>query len=137
MLRVVLDTNILLSACWKPTGNEGRAVELALAGAFTPCVTNAVVNEYRDVLLRDKFAALRPRVETMLQSLELCAYLVTATSRVYASNDDDDNRVLECAAAAGAKYLVTGNGKHYPSEWGVTQVVNARKFLDAISGSAD
>ncbi len=136
MLRVVLDTNILISACWTPSGNEARTVDLAITGAFTACVSKEVLAEYRDVLFRDKFAALRPRAEAMLQSIELRSLFVASTSPVHAASDEDDNRLLECAAGAGASYLVTGNLKHYPAEWGVTKIVNARQFLDAVFGSA-
>jgi predicted nucleic acid-binding protein len=49
------------------------------------------------------------------------------------SPDPDDNKFLECAQAAGADYLVTGNKRHFPKRWGKTKVVNARELLDLIS----
>jgi predicted nucleic acid-binding protein len=53
----------------------------------------------------------------------------TAGEHLTAASDEDDNRFLECAAAAGAEYLVTGNLRHYPAAHGSTQVVNARGFF--------
>jgi predicted nucleic acid-binding protein len=46
--------------------------------------------------------------------------------------DADDNRILECADAAGADFLVTGNKRHFPAEWKRTSVVNGREFLERV-----
>ncbi len=133
-MRVVLDTNILISACWTPGGLEAETVKRALAGTITACVSPPVLAEYRDVLFRDKFAALRARAEGLLSTLEARAFHVNPVMPVSAASDEDDNRFLECAAEAGAAYLVTGNLKHYPAEWGVTKIVNAREFLSSLLG---
>jgi putative PIN family toxin of toxin-antitoxin system len=128
-MRVVLDTNVLLSACLKPDGLEARMVDLALAGTLEACVTDEVWAEYRDVLYRDKFAAWRARADFLLQSLHPRVSRVTGGERATAAYDEDDNRFLECAVAAGARYLVSGNLRHYPAEYGCTMVLNARQFL--------
>lgn len=44
--------------------------------------------------------------------------------------DPEDNRLLECAAAAAADYLITGNKRHFPTRWRKIMVVNAREFLE-------
>ena len=128
-MRVVLDTNILISACWTPSGLESQTVRMALAGTITACVSPAVWAEYRDVLFRDKFAAVRNRATELLANLEACAIEVVPQDTVTAATAEDDNRFLECAATAGAAYLITGNLKHYPARWGSTWIVNARGFL--------
>jgi putative PIN family toxin of toxin-antitoxin system len=128
-MRVVLDTNVLLSACLKPAGLEAQVVDRALAGELEPCVTAAVWDEYRDVLLRDKFRTARTRAEWMLAALETVVLRMGETERVTVATDEDDNRFLECAAAAGAAFLVTGNLRHYPTVFGATEVVNARDFV--------
>ena len=128
-MRVVLDTNILISACWTPDGLESQTVQLALAGTITACVSPAVWAEYRDVLFRDKFASIRDRADELLAKLEARAVQVEPRETVSAATDEDDNRFLECAVAAGAAYLITGNLKHFPARWGSTQIVNARGFL--------
>ena len=58
--------------------------------------------------------------------------MVTPRERVSLSPDDDDNRLLECAAAAGAAFLVTGNKAHFPTEWQKTKIVNARNLLQFL-----
>ena len=107
-------------------------VDRTLAGELVACVTEAVWAEYRDVLLRPKFQAVRARAEWMLASLQPVALRVEGGEPATAATDEDDNRFLECAAAAGAAFLVTGNLRHYPAAFGETRVVNARGFSDAL-----
>jgi predicted nucleic acid-binding protein len=52
---------------------------------------------------------------------------------VNACTDPDDNVFLECAQAAAAHYLITGNAKHFPAAWGSTQIMSARQFLHAVA----
>jgi putative PIN family toxin of toxin-antitoxin system len=129
----VLDTNVLFSACYKVTGLEARLVNLAIMGRLTACVSPPVLAEYSDVLFRPKHAGIRGVVDETLNAFERAAVLVQPTIAVKVSPDDDDNRFLECAAAAQADYLVPGNLKHYPPSWAGVGIVNARQFFDLNS----
>ncbi len=137
-MRVVLDTNILVSASWKPAGLESEVVNLANSGRIVACVSAETLAEYRDVLSRRKLASVRSRASEVLAKFEDTALVVETAAPITASVDDDDNRFLECAAAAGAEYLITGNLRHYPAEWtganGTTRIVNARTFLSHVCG---
>jgi putative PIN family toxin of toxin-antitoxin system len=135
-MKAVLDTNVLVSACWKPDGLEARTVALGLSGAYTMCVSPPVLAEYRDVLARKKLRALSDRADTLLAGFARTAVLYEASIRIDAAGDEDDNRFLECAFAANADYLVTGNLRHYPDVCGVTRIVNARRFLSECFGAA-
>ena len=64
----------------------------------------------------------------MLELLKAEATIVSPQATATGSKDDSDNRFLECAEAADAEYLVTGNKRHFPMEWKSTQIVNAREF---------
>jgi putative PIN family toxin of toxin-antitoxin system len=128
-VRVVLDTNVLVSACWKPDGLEAQTVTLAVLGAFTACASTQILAEYREVLFRDKFAPLRGRATLLLAALEPRLLMLQAATQVHATRDEDDHCFIDCAAAARADYLVTGNLKDFPAQWGHTRAVNARQFL--------
>ncbi|MCU1330512.1 MAG: nucleic acid-binding protein contains domain-like protein [Bryobacterales bacterium] len=130
-VRVVLDTNVLISAALKPGGLEASVVAAALAGHVEVWVTSEVWAEYEEVLARPKFAKVRAQAQLMLGALGAKVHRTAATAPVTSATDEDDNRFLECAAAADASYLVTGNLRHYPLEWGPTRMVNARGFADA------
>ena len=128
-MRVVLDTNILISACWSPGGIEELVLRYGLAGRFKIATSADLWTEYREVLGRAKFAKLRDRIEPMLLQLAAKALLFSPQVRVSAASDEDDNRVLECALAAQASYVVTGNLKHFPVDWPHARIMNARQFL--------
>ena len=129
MIKAVLDTNVLVSACWKPDGLEAGTVALALAGAYTICVSPPVLSEYRDVLARKKLQPYSERAQGLLSRLERVAISLESPLRIDAARDEDDNRFLECALATEANYLITGNLRHYPDICGGTRIVNARRFL--------
>lgn len=133
-MRIVLDTNILVSACCKPQGLEASVAGMAVTGEVIACISPAVLAEYRDVLSRPKLAAVHGRASELLAALTRAAVVVAPVDRIAASIDDDDNRFLECAEAAGADFLITGNLRHYPATSGVTRIVNARIFLESARG---
>ncbi len=128
-MRVVLDTNILISACWKPGGLEDRTVQLASSGAVELCVSTVIWAEYAEVFSRSKFSRFQEHAARLLCGLHARARFVEPAFALNGASDEDDNRLLECAAAADASYLVTGNLKHFPTASGRTQIVNARQFL--------
>ncbi len=113
-MRIVLDTNILISACWKPGGNESRVVTLA---GVTVCISDALEAEYRDVARRKKFAKQRECLEALIDAIVAAAYRVQPAQTCVACSDPDDNLLLDCALAAEAQYVVTGNLRHFPAEW--------------------
>ena len=130
-MRVVLDTNVLISACWSPGGLEGRLVTLVLEGQLTACVTEAVMAEYREVAQRPKFATRAVCFERTIAGLERIAAVAIPGEPTTVATDPDDNRLLECAGGAAARWLITGNLRHFPGEYRGTQVVNARQFFTA------
>ena len=131
-MRVVLDSNIVVSACLSPQGAPATIVELALLGHFTLCVSQEVLSEYREVLARPKFSRQLERIETVLEGIEDLAEVVAPQERLVLSTDDEDNRLLECAQIGKADFLVTGNRKHFPDRLDETRIVSPREFLTEL-----
>ena len=129
MTRVVLDTNIVVSACVTPEGAPATIVELALLGAFTLYLSSAVLTEYHEVLAREKYSRQQERIHVLLEGLEDVAVTVTPERTLAISRDEEDNRLPECAEAAGADFLVTGNPRHFPASLENTRVMTPRDFL--------
>ena len=126
-MRVVLDTNILISACWKPGGNESRVVTLA---GVTVCISDTLEAEYRDVAQRKKFAKQRECLDALIDAIVATAFRIEPAPTCAACSDPDDNLLLDCALAAEAQYVVTGNLRHFPAEWNGIKVINARRLLE-------
>jgi putative PIN family toxin of toxin-antitoxin system len=100
-----------------------------MEGSVRLFLTPAVLEEYREVLRRPKFAFDPSAVDTLLNDLEKAAVMIYPTKRVRRALDEPDNRFLECAEAAKAHYVVTGNKKHFPfSEFKGTKIVSPAEF---------
>jgi len=140
-VRVVLDTNTLVSAILSPLGPPRRLLDDARAQVFELCSSPVLMAELLDVVSRDKFArrlaaaGLTPlgivgeirRLATMAAPTEV--------PRVVA-NDADDDHVLACALAAQANLIISGD-KHLLSLGGHYQgiaIVSPAQALQRITG---
>jgi putative PIN family toxin of toxin-antitoxin system len=134
MIRVVLDTNILVSALLQPQSLPARTFLLTLAGSTAQlCVSGDIYAEYEEVIRRPKFNRGGATVEQALRAIRQNGFWIKPTEKVRACSDSDDDIFLECAQAAHAHYLVTGNIKDFPAKWADTQIVTPRQFLDAVA----
>jgi len=132
-LRPVIDTNILVSAALKPDGLQRTVLLLAITKPARLYVTDAILTEYREVLARPE---LRIRKGLRLQLLQLIknhAQVVKPTRPLHAAKDPSDDKFLECADAARADYLVTGNQRHFPRFWKKTKVITSREFISIVA----
>jgi uncharacterized protein len=129
MIRVVLDTNIVISAHLSPAGLESRVLRLVQAHHLHLTVSEPLLTEYEFVLLRPRFSLDRNYVQRFLKRLRAESTLVTPARQLVISAHAADNRFLECAEAGEADFLVTGNKRHFPAHWGKTRVVAATVSL--------
>jgi putative PIN family toxin of toxin-antitoxin system len=129
-LRLVVDTNIVVSAALKPHGLERTVLLLAITKPARLYVSDAVLTEYRVVLSRPEFQIRKGLRQQLFDLIRKRAHLVDPARTVQAANDPADNIFMECADAARADYLVTGNVRHFPKFWKNTKVVTSREFLD-------
>jgi putative PIN family toxin of toxin-antitoxin system len=135
MIRMVLDTNILVSANLNRDGLEAVVVSLALNGKIQLCVSEPILAEYQRVLLYPRLKFSPREVKNFLALVRRSSTFVNPTGGVSQSADHSDNRFLECAEAAGAAFLVTGNQRHFPPRWKKTRIVNARELFGMIGAS--
>ena len=131
-IRVVLDTNVIVSAHLNSEGYERHVLDLALAGKLQLAVSEIILAEYEGVLRRPRFGLTARQVNRSLRVMRAAARIVTPRRKLNISRDPDDDPFLECAEAAKADYLVTGNKRHFPKEWRQTVVVNARELLEWV-----
>jgi len=133
MIRVVLDTNIVISATLRAGGLPEAVFNLAIDGVIRLCLSEPVLAEYEEVLRRPRLAIPPEKAANALARIrEKCA-MVAPTVEVRECSDPDDDIFLECAEEAQADYLVTGNRKDFPADWKKTRIVTAREFLAIIA----
>lgn len=132
MVRVVVDTNILVSALI----NRGkpRKLVLKLLEEHTVILSRQMLAELADVLTRDKFAVKTPQVDRFLAILVRKSKIVTPSSRFKViSEDPDDDMVLNTAYAGKAEYIVTGD-RHLLAlkEFKRTKIVKVTQILESL-----
>ena len=113
-MKIVLDTNVLVSGLLKPGGPSGEIVRMTAAGALKLCYDARVLHEYREVLLRPKFPFDAEYVSFLLQAIQESGVLAYARPLPGRLPDPTDEPFLEIALAEAARCLVTGNQKHFP-----------------------
>ncbi|MGD0680704.1 MAG: putative toxin-antitoxin system toxin component, PIN family [Terracidiphilus sp.] len=108
MMRVVADTNVFISALMFG-GLPGRFLDLALHRRFTLITSKALLDEL-DEKLRGKFAVSERDAQAIREKLKGIAEVVDPDFELDAVPEDpDDNRVLECAVAGKAEFIVSGD----------------------------
>lgn len=132
-MRVVLDTNVLVSGVLSPHGPPGRLMDLALAGDLVLVVDDRELSEYAEVLRRPRFGLPVRELDVLMRHLRDVGEGVTARPLSVALPDADDLPFLE-VAAAGAAALVTGNTRHFRPVRGrhTVRVLSPRQALDAV-----
>ena len=132
-LRLVIDTNIVISAALKPQGLQRTTLLLAISKPVTLFVSEPIMAEYRAVLSRSELGIAKASRQQLLQLIQNRARLVKPRRKVDVAADPDDNIFLECADEAGADYLITGNARHFPKFWKKTKIITTREFLDLLA----
>jgi putative PIN family toxin of toxin-antitoxin system len=109
-LKVVFDTNIYISAFVIPGGNAEKAYLKAIEGDFELYTSLAILAELANKL-DEKFGWEKNKIEQLIKSISNLAIVLKTKPRLHIVSDEPDNRILECALKANAKFIVTGD-KH-------------------------
>jgi len=132
-LRVVLDTNVVVSALLSPRGLPRTALTIATTRPARLYLSLEILAEYKDVLSRPELGIRAGLRNQFLQLLRNRANLIRPAVRRDVTADPDDNIFIDCADAARADYLITGNLRHFPRFWKQTKIVSSREFLDLVA----
>jgi putative PIN family toxin of toxin-antitoxin system len=130
MIRIVADTNVFISALMFD-GLPARFLDLAFAGSFV-LVTSPVLLDELDDKLRTKFRVSFEDADQVRSRLERVSEQVSTSPTLSVVEDDpDDDRVLECAIAGRADYIVTGD-RHLLNLVSYEQIpiLTVREFMD-------
>jgi uncharacterized protein len=129
-LRLVIDTNVLVSAALKPESIQRTVILIAITRPARLYVSQPILEEYAAVLARPEFGIRRGMRLQLLQLIKNRGFLISPRIHLSATNDPDDDKFVECADSARADYLITGNRKHFPRFWKSTKVISPREFIE-------
>ena len=128
-MKVVFDTNIFISAFVIPGGKAEAAYSHALRKDFTLYSSVAILTETAQKLEK-KFGWQQDKITSLLKAIAKVAIVIKTEPHLHHLADEPDNRVLECAEAVGADFIVTGD-KHllFLKRFQNTNVIKLSDFL--------
>lgn len=132
-MKIVLDTNVLVSGLLNCHGPPGKILDLIYAGRIELVVDERILAEYSRVLARPRLGIPSEEAHSTLTFIAVTSYRVAPAPLDVPVNKVPDLKDLpfaEAAVSGGAQTLVTGNEKHFSflEEFGV-KVLNPQLFL--------
>lgn len=124
-MKIVLDTNVLVSALLTPSGAPARILDLIVSRQFVLLVDDRILLEYGEVLKRPKFRFEENQVEELIFYFDRIGEHVAAAPLSFSIPDRGDLPFLEVAVAGKADVLITGNKK----DFGVPPQIQELKIL--------
>lgn len=128
MTRIVVDSNVYISALVFD-GVPQRILGLIHSQGHSLYISPSIMDEVAGTL-SEKFNWTRKDSAMFLPPLWERCIMIRPTIRLKICPDPDDNHVLECAQAAQADFLITGNAKHFPKSHRTTKIISPRQFLE-------
>src|SRR5271165_6418718 len=106
-LRLVVDTNVVVSAALKPESLQRTVFLIAITKPARLYVTQPILREYFDVLARRELRIRKGLRQQLLQLVRNRSSLIVPRYHLEVTSDPDDNMFIECSDAARADYLIT------------------------------
>lgn len=144
VLRLVVDTNVWISALLNPAGLPARVKRSLQDGLFILVMSEPMFAELVEVLMRPRFAnrygITRQDIEDLVGLLRERSEIVTITGSIHLCRDPDDDMVIETALIGKADGLVTRDDDLKSTEMtealgsrGIA-VLTVRRLLDVLAG---
>lgn len=132
--RLVLDTNVVISALLSACRAPAILLDLTLAGEITLLADDRILAEYRAVAHRPKFALETTQLSRVFAALESMTERIVPHPLAIELPDPDDLPFLEVAIAGHADALVTGDARHFRSGRTVhpVPILTPREMLDRL-----
>ena len=113
--RVVIDTNVIVSAFKSPNGKPAKILYMVRHSQLQVCYNDKIWAEYKDVLTRPHFNFIEEERQKFFKSVERFGLLCQPLASTFPMPDETDRPFYDVAKHCNAT-LITGNAKHYPSE---------------------
>jgi uncharacterized protein len=134
MLKVVFDTNVIVSAALYGKSLPALLLSLGLEDKVKFFVSPALLREYETVLRRPRFKLGHKETGELIGKIKEKAVMIIPIRELEILKEDPtDNRILECAAKSKADFIITGNRRHFPfEEFKGCKIATPREFIDKI-----
>lgn len=134
MQKIIIDTNIIVSSLISKSYPYKLISEIILNSKVELCLSNEVLDEYLEVLLREKFLKFTnftDNANLILNYIKKYSSLYYPNKKVDLLKDKSDNKFLELAYVSNAEYLITGNFNDFNlKEFHTTKIVSAKEYWE-------
>jgi putative PIN family toxin of toxin-antitoxin system len=134
MQKIILDTNIVVSSLITNSYPYYIVYEQVLDGHVQLCLSNALFDEYCEVLARTKFSKIphfKSNTDVLLNRFLDIAIFFEPTICLNIIKDKDDNKLLELADESDADFLITGNHADFTmTHYKNTRILSPRCFWE-------
>ena len=134
MQRIVIDTNVIVSSLIQRGYPNLIIKDLFIEQKFQLCISDELLTEYYEVLVRPKFSKFQDffiRAEALLVEIEAKATKYNPIITLDLISDDDDNMVLELADECLADFVITGNTTDFTfPTYKHTKIVTPKEYWD-------
>jgi uncharacterized protein len=134
-MRIVLDTNVIVSALLIQGSVPDRVLETVISGLSHIVLDGRIMREYRAVLARPEFGFPAERLDDLLLLFERSEWVIADPLRLDV-RDAADVPFIEVAVAGGVDAIVTGNAADFRLRKGrlAIPVVTPRQYLELLAG---
>jgi putative PIN family toxin of toxin-antitoxin system len=129
-MKIVLDTNVIVSALLCPQSIPAKILGLVLNGTIGIVYDNNVLVEYIDVLNREKFKISKESIKAVFEFMTNDGEYTISIPHDVKFVDEDDRIFYELYKSGEADFLITGNIKHFPKE---NNILTPREFIEMIN----
>lgn len=132
--RVVLDTNVLVSAFIHHRGNEWKILDLVREGIIQLILSKEILDEFQKVIARGKFGFSTDLIiETVVLVIEIAEIIVPQSRLDIVHDDPSDNKFIECAIDGNADYVISGD-RHLLDigNYREVKILKAKDFLNIM-----
>jgi len=115
VIKIVVDTNIIISAALSSLGKSSQIVDMAFDRKLQIYYNTEILAEYEDVLSRPRFNFNTGKKIHFIEGIKRVGILIEPVTSNVSLPDESDRIFYDTTKASGA-ILITGNVKHYPNE---------------------
>ena len=133
-LKVVIDTNTVISAPLSENGNPAKIFELLLLEEISNFTSDNIISEIEEVFYRDKIKnkVSKEKIEFIMENFRKFSEITEPNVKLdIVKSDPDDNKFLECAETADADYIISGD-KHLKEliKYKEIKIVSPKEFVE-------
>ncbi|HLC50025.1 MAG TPA: putative toxin-antitoxin system toxin component, PIN family [Candidatus Nanoarchaeia archaeon] len=130
--RVVLDTNIIISAAISKNGNPAKVLKSLVKGDFLNFTSKEIVEEINNVFEKDRIKRIATRKNLVLSGFLLSSVLIEPSFDEKVVIDSDDDKFINCALTANADVVSGDSHLLTLKKFGNVKIISPKEFLDSL-----